>query len=249
MGTTYIKTSSGAESVLPNQSFGSASEVLLNKNIIIRAGFKSITVSASTQWIPLFTSDELSEMFGITISDPSNMLAFVENADSSKQEAHLQSCVYRSSLTVQDTSYKNTWFIKADRSLKGTLDVTYAFIYFNNTGTQTGIYIKTPTGADAVQTGYDCKGIKKMYAGTKVITLSNNNSKAVHTEAEISAVMGDGSTKENILCCYCNGDGSANGSHIDGCTYVPSDKTWRIVLQNGTSTSGSFRVNFLIFRW
>lgn len=249
MGDVLIKTASGTEKLIPERPEGTATETIINKNIIIRCGYKEITGVPGVDTIPLFNLDELSEMMGVTITDPYKVIAIVENADSTKTDAHFQACGYYATRVYNGVTYNNVWTIRADRKITGTLACTYGFIYFNNSGTTTGAYIKTNGSYDTLQRGYDAKGIKKMICGTTVIQLSNNNSKQVHNEASMNSLLGSGCNNKNTLAYYSNGDGASNGAHIDGCTFVPSDGSWRIVLTNGTSASGAFRVNYILFRW
>lgn len=258
MGNVLIKTSSGTENVLPERPYGSATEVVLNKNIIIRCGYKEITNVPSVNTVPLFSLDELSQMMGVTITDPYKIIAIVENARSDYQSAHFQSCGYYATRVYNGITYNNVWALRADRAMSGTLACTYAFIYFNDSGISTGAYMVSDQAEfgdgvlndlEELQTGYDAKGIKKMIAGSQVITLSNNNSKQVHNEASMNSLLGSGCNNKNTLAYYCNGDGTANGCHIDGCTFVPDDGSWRIVLTNGTTATGSVRVNYILFRW
>ena len=87
-----------------------------------------------------------------------------------------------------------------------------------------------------------------MICGTTVVQITTSTSKQIHNEASMNSLMGTGCNNKNILAYYSNGDGSANGAHIDGCTFVPSDGSWRAVFTN-ISTTGSYRVNYMIFRW
>lgn len=250
MGDVLIKTASGTEKIIPERPNGTATEIIVNKNIIIRCGYKEISGIPNVDTIPLFTLNELSEMMGVTITDPYKVIAIVENADNTKSEAHFQACGYYATRVYNGVTYNNVWTLRADRKISGTLACTYAFIYFNDTdNTTTGAYIKTESDVDTLQKGYDAKGIKKMICGTTVVQLSNNNSKQVHNESSMNALLGSGCNNKNTLAYYSNGDGAANGAHIDGCTFVPSDGSWRMVLTNGTNASGAFRVNYILFRW
>lgn len=250
MGDILIKTDTGTENIIPERLYGSTTEIVVNKNIIIRCGYKEISGIPNVDTIPLFTLNELSEMMGVTITDPYKVIAIVENADNTKTEAHFQACGYYETRVYDGVTYNNVWTIRADRAISGTIACTYGFIYFNDTdATTTGAYIATDIGADTLQKGYDAKGIKKMICGTTVIQLSNSNSAQVHNESSMNALLGSGCNNKNTLAYYSNGDGAANGAHIDGCTFVPSDGSWRIVLTNGTSASGAFRVNYILFRW
>ena len=92
MGDVLIKTASGTEKLIPERPEGTATETIINKNIIIRCGYKEITGVPGVDTIPLFSLDELSEMMGVTITDPYKVIAIVENADSTKTDAHFQAC-------------------------------------------------------------------------------------------------------------------------------------------------------------
>lgn len=267
MGDILIKTDTGTEKIIPEIPDGIATEIIVNKNMIIRCGYKEISGIPGVDTIPLFNLTELSEMMGVTITDPYKVIAIVENADNTKTEAHFQACGYYETRVYNGVTYNNVWTIRADRAISGTIACTYGFIYFNDTdNTTTGAYIiadqtrtqssgGSSTGetihntVDVLQKGYDAKDIKKMICGTTVIQLSNNSSKQVHNESSMNDLLGSGCNNKNTLAYYSNGDGAANGAHIDGCTFVPSDGSWRIVLTNGTSASGAFRVNYILFRW
>lgn len=249
MGDVLIKTDTGTEKIIPERPSGTTTEIIVNKNIIIRCGYKEISSIPNVDTIPLFTLNELSEMMGVTITDPYKVIAIVENADNTKTEAHFQACGYYETRVYDGVTYNNVWTIRADRKITGTIACTYAFIYFNDTdNTTTGAYVKTESSVDILQKGYDAKGIKKMICGTRVIEITTDTSKKVHNEAEMNALLGSGCNNKNTLAYYSNGDGVANGAHIDGCTFVPSDGSWRAVFTN-ISKTGSFRVNYILFRW
>lgn len=258
MGDILIKTDSGTENIIPECLYGSATEVVLNKNIIIRCGYKEISSIPGVDTIPLFSLNELSNMMGVTITDPYKIIAIVENADNTKSEAHFQSCGYYATRVYNGTTYNNIWALRADKAISGSIALTYAFIYFSDSGVSTGAYLVADQSEfgdgvlndlEKLQTGYDAKGIKKMIVGSRVITLSNNNSKEVHNEASMNALLGSGCNNKNTLAYYSNGDGYANKCHIDGCTFVPADGSWRIVLTDGTKATGSVKVNYILFRW
>ena len=248
MGDILIKTDSGTEKLIPERPYGSTTETIVNKNIIIRCGYKEITGVPGVDTIPLFNLDELSEMMGVTITDPYKVIAIVENADSTKTDAHFQACGYYATRVYGGVTYNNVWTIRADRAISGTIACTYGFIYFNDSGTTTGTYIKTNDSYNTLQQGYDAKGIKKMICGTTVVQITTATSKQIHNEASMNSLLGSGCNNKNTLAYYVNGDGSANGAHIDGCTFVPSDGSWRAVFTN-ISTTGSYRVNYILFRW
>ena len=245
----YIKTEDGTDNVVRYNQWGSSNEKFHNTNMIMRGGYKEITDVPGVDTIPLFNLDELSEMMGVTITDPYKVIVLTQNANSSFQDVHTQACGYYATRVYNNTTYNNVWTIRLDRAVSGKLAVTYVVIYYTDEGTTCGAYIKTNSGVEALQTGYNTGEIKRIVVGTSVVTLSGNNSYAIHNETSMNNLVGAQSNEKRILCYYNNGDGGAQSAHIDGGTFVPSDGTWRITLTKNTTATGPFRVNWLVFRW
>lgn len=247
--SVYIKTENGTDNVIRYNQWGSSNEKFHNTNMIMRGGYKEITDISSVNTVPLFSLDELSEMMGITITDPYKVIILTQNANANFQSAHTQACGYYATRVYNNTTYNNIWTIRLDRAISGKLAITYVAIYYTDEGTTCGSYIKTSSGVEALQTGYNIGNIKRIVAGTSVVTLSGNNSYPIHNEASMNNLVGAQSNEKRILCYYNNGDGSKQSAHIDGGTFLPNDGTWRITLTKNTNATGEFRVNWLVFRW
>ena len=89
-----------------------------------------------------------------------------------------------------------------------------------------------------------CLNIKKMRAGTKVVgTNSSRTSIDVFTSQELGKLLGVSSANGgNSALFVSNGDGAANGVHLEGATY--QDGKWQAVT-NTKNTGGAIRINYL----
>lgn len=89
-----------------------------------------------------------------------------------------------------------------------------------------------------------CLNIKKMRAGTKVVgTNSSKTSIDVFTSQELGKLLGVSSANGgNSALFVSNGDGAANGVHLEGATY--QDGKWQAVT-NTKNTGGAIRINYL----
>ena len=89
-----------------------------------------------------------------------------------------------------------------------------------------------------------CLNIKKMRAGTKVVgTNSSRTSIDVFTSQELGKLLGVSSANGgNSALFVSNGDGAANGVHLEGATH--QDGKWKAVT-NTKNTGGIIRINYL----
>ena len=82
----------------------------------------------------------------------------------------------------------------------------------------------------------------RMYGGTKVCN-AGDNSCAFLNNNEINSYLGvNNSSNANTSVFAANGDGRAQSSHLDGCTYVNGD--WYATFS--AIAKGSYRINYLV---
>ena len=247
--SVYIKKENGVDNVIRYNQWGSSNEKFHNTNMIMHGGYKEFNLSTATSVIPIFSAQDMSELFGgVLVNGHKDVILLAQNANANFQSAHTLACTFED-ITYEGTRYENYWAINLDRAITGKLAITYVAIYHNDTGTTCGSYIKTSSGVEALQTGYNVGNIKRIVPGTSVVTLSRNNSYPIHNEVSMNNLVGAQSNEKRILCYYNNGDGNAQSAHIDGGTFLPSDGTWRITLTKDTTATGPFKVNWIVFRW
>lgn len=84
----------------------------------------------------------------------------------------------------------------------------------------------------------------KIITGTMVKTVLNNNSVAMWTLSELKSKYGfDYETGKTIIIAN-NGDGNANEAHIEGVTYMGSNRTIFAVLDR--NSNAPIRINYAI---
>ena len=89
--------------------------------------------------------------------------------------------------------------------------------------------------------------ILKFQSGTKVVTDISGTSFVLFTQSEITSLMGSTCNGGNCAIFASNGDGDANGLHMQDVTYVPSKQQWRVTCDR--TISGNVRCNYLIVKF
>lgn len=101
-------------------------------------------------------------------------------------------------------------------------------------------------GSQSVNNSVKVNG-NRIVSGSSVVT-PNGSSVALISAATINSLLGvSDSGAGNTAVYVANGDGGANGTHIEGCTFMGSDSTWYAVF-NG-STSSAIRINWTVVYW
>lgn len=99
-----------------------------------------------------------------------------------------------------------------------------------------------------VQVNSNGTAIKLIKSGTTVVTPGNTTSTSVKLFAQ-STVLGwySGATANNMVVLLCNGDGIANGVHIESATYQSSDSSWYAVCNSAVAKA--VRINYTVICW
>lgn len=86
----------------------------------------------------------------------------------------------------------------------------------------------------------------RFYAGTKVVNPKGNDTVAIITSADVNSSLGvTNSSNTNTFVGMANGDGSANGVHVQGAKYLSG--TWYALL--ASKISSGIRVNYFVVYW
>lgn len=245
MGNVYVKHENEITPLLEKTD----TIKTLNKTLVMNAGYKEFTNLSSVDVIPLFTEEEIKEIMNIETIDWQKTFVFVNNADSTVSDAHLLPCTFTKSLSYGGNQINNVWCIKANIKITGSLAITYCIMYFNDETTQMGAYVKNEDGFNLLISGFDKGNVKHIIVGSTIKSRNDANSIPVVSATEISGYFLNEATNKNTLLICSNGDGPANPVHIEGCTYVPSDKGWRVVLPATVTTSDPLRINFITIGW
>lgn len=129
-------------------------------------------------------------------------------------------------------------------SITGTLgvtgDLTSQYQVNNN-----GIWAKAGI---AVGSHSSTPRIKHIHTGSVALTPGSTSSTGVKLLAH-STIQGwySGATVTKTAIVVTNGDGKANGVHIEGATYTSDDGYWYVVCNS--AIGGIFRVNYVVICW
>ena len=86
--------------------------------------------------------------------------------------------------------------------------------------------------------------MRRVFSGSKVITLENAGYGTIFTDSEYRSVVGRSFDQTSDCVCAMNGDANAANAPVKGTSYVPSSKT--IIFSLDSPRSGKIRINYLI---
>ncbi len=86
--------------------------------------------------------------------------------------------------------------------------------------------------------------MRRVFSGSKVITLNNAGYGTFLTDSEYRSVVGRSFDQASDCVYAMNGDVDAANAPVKGTSYVPSSKT--IIFSLDNARSGKIRINYLI---